>query len=174
MVGGISRIALTIGFISTGIAVVIGVIIGGLLVGGTVVLYDGSPDELARKMEGRSLQVRGIEGNKREARERHRSEFGLTPGETTRLGGAQNGGVLVRAGHTEAGCDLAQLAGTDHHQGVAVRMEPFAYAELDELLARQGQLERARGRHPGAHRAKECRCRARAWRPWWRSSALRR
>ena len=24
---------------------------------------------------------------------------------------AQNGGVLVRAGHTEAGCDLAQLAG---------------------------------------------------------------
>ena len=25
---------------------------------------------------------------------------------------AQNGGVLVRAGHTEAGCDLAQLAGT--------------------------------------------------------------
>src|SRR4029434_7406634 len=24
---------------------------------------------------------------------------------------AQNGGVLVRAGHTEAGCDLAMLAG---------------------------------------------------------------
>ncbi|MBZ0143538.1 MAG: 3,4-dihydroxy-2-butanone-4-phosphate synthase, partial [Rhodocyclaceae bacterium] len=26
---------------------------------------------------------------------------------------AQNGGVLVRAGHTEAGCDLAQLAGCE-------------------------------------------------------------
>jgi 3,4-dihydroxy 2-butanone 4-phosphate synthase/GTP cyclohydrolase II len=26
---------------------------------------------------------------------------------------AQNGGVLIRAGHTEAGCDLAQLAGLE-------------------------------------------------------------
>ena len=31
--------------------------------------------------------------------------------------------------------DLAQLTGTDHHQGVALRMEPFAYTELEDLLA---------------------------------------
>ena len=30
---------------------------------------------------------------------------------------AQKGGVLVRAGHTEAGCDLAQLAGPDAGRG---------------------------------------------------------
>lgn len=31
--------------------------------------------------------------------------------------------------------DLAQLTGSEHHQGVAVRMEPFAYTELEDLLA---------------------------------------
>jgi len=31
--------------------------------------------------------------------------------------------------------DLAQLTGTDHHQGIALRMEPFSYAELEDVLA---------------------------------------
>ena len=30
--------------------------------------------------------------------------------------------------------DLARLCGTDHHQGVALRVEGFTYAELDEVL----------------------------------------
>lgn len=34
------------------------------------VLYDGSPQELAEKMQGRSLQIRNIEGNKREVLKR--------------------------------------------------------------------------------------------------------
>jgi 3,4-dihydroxy 2-butanone 4-phosphate synthase / GTP cyclohydrolase II len=51
---------------------------------------------------------------------------------------AQNGGVLVRAGHTEAGCDLARLAGLDarggdlrdpqgrRRDGAAAGPDPFA------------------------------------------------
>lgn len=31
--------------------------------------------------------------------------------------------------------DLAKLTGSDHHQGIAVSMEPFAYADFDDLLA---------------------------------------
>ncbi len=31
--------------------------------------------------------------------------------------------------------DISRLAGTDHHQGVALRVEPFPYAELDDMLA---------------------------------------
>jgi 3,4-dihydroxy 2-butanone 4-phosphate synthase/GTP cyclohydrolase II len=43
---------------------------------------------------------------------------------------AQNGGVLVRAGHTEAGCDLAQLGG----------MEPAAV--ICEILKEDGTMAR--------------------------------
>ena len=43
---------------------------------------------------------------------------------------AQNGGVLVRAGHTEAGCDLAQLAG----------LEPAAV--ICEILNEDGTMAR--------------------------------
>jgi 3,4-dihydroxy 2-butanone 4-phosphate synthase/GTP cyclohydrolase II len=43
---------------------------------------------------------------------------------------AQNGGVLVRAGHTEAGCDLAQLAG----------LEPAAV--ICEILKDDGTMAR--------------------------------
>src|SRR5450631_4040113 len=43
---------------------------------------------------------------------------------------AQNGGVLVRAGHTEAGCDLAQLAG----------MTPAAV--ICEILKDNGEMAR--------------------------------
>lgn len=31
--------------------------------------------------------------------------------------------------------DLNRLCNTDHHQGVALKVEPFPYADLDELLA---------------------------------------
>ena len=43
---------------------------------------------------------------------------------------AQNGGVLVRAGHTEAGCDFAQLAG----------LEPAAV--ICEILKEDGEMAR--------------------------------
>ena len=43
---------------------------------------------------------------------------------------AQNGGVLVRAGHTEAGCDLAQLAG----------LEPASV--ICEILKDDGEMAR--------------------------------
>ena len=43
---------------------------------------------------------------------------------------AQNGGVLVRAGHTEAGCDLAQLAG----------LTPAAV--ICEILKEDGEMAR--------------------------------
>jgi 23S rRNA (guanosine2251-2'-O)-methyltransferase len=45
---------------------------------------------------------------------------------------AREKGVPVRQREKS---DLVRLAGTDHHQGVALRMEPFPYAELDDLLA---------------------------------------
>lgn len=41
-------------------------------------------------------------------------------------------GVAVR--QREKG-DLARLCGTDYHQGVALRVEPFPYADLADLLA---------------------------------------
>jgi len=31
--------------------------------------------------------------------------------------------------------DITRLAGTDHHQGVALRIESFSYAELEDILA---------------------------------------
>jgi 23S rRNA (guanosine2251-2'-O)-methyltransferase len=42
-------------------------------------------------------------------------------------------GVPVR--QREKG-DLTRLCGTDHHQGVALRVEPFPYADLADMLAR--------------------------------------
>jgi 23S rRNA (guanosine2251-2'-O)-methyltransferase len=30
--------------------------------------------------------------------------------------------------------DIARLAGNEHHQGVVLKVEPFAYAELDQIL----------------------------------------
>ena len=32
--------------------------------------------------------------------------------------------------------DLARLCGTDHHQGVALRVEPFPYADLSDIVVR--------------------------------------
>ncbi len=49
---------------------------------------------------------------------------------------AQNGGVLVRAGHTEAGCDLAELAGLTPAAVICEIMNPDgSMARLPDLLA---------------------------------------
>ena len=48
---------------------------------------------------------------------------------------AQNGGVLVRAGHTEAGCDLAQLAGLEPASVICeILKEDGSMARLPDLL----------------------------------------
>lgn len=44
-------------------------------------------------------------------------------------------GVAVRR---RSRTDLTRLAGTDHHQGVAVRIESFKYADFDDTLASIG------------------------------------
>lgn len=54
---------------------------------------------------------------------------------------AQPGGVLVRAGHTEAGCDLARLAG---YEPAAVIVEILAE---DGTMARRPELEAFAARH---------------------------
>jgi 3,4-dihydroxy 2-butanone 4-phosphate synthase/GTP cyclohydrolase II len=54
---------------------------------------------------------------------------------------AQPGGVLVRAGHTEAGCDLARLAGLEP---AAVIVEIL---NEDGSMARRPDLERFAGAH---------------------------
>ncbi|MEO6974551.1 MAG: 3,4-dihydroxy-2-butanone-4-phosphate synthase, partial [Gallionella sp.] len=49
---------------------------------------------------------------------------------------AQNGGVLVRAGHTEAGCDLAQLAGLTPTSVICeILKEDGEMARLPDLIA---------------------------------------
>ena len=49
---------------------------------------------------------------------------------------AQNGGVLVRAGHTEAGCDLAELAGLTPAAVICEIMNPAgSMARMPDLLA---------------------------------------
>ena len=49
---------------------------------------------------------------------------------------AQNGGVLVRAGHTEAGCDLAELAGLTPAAVICEIMNPDgSMARLPDLFA---------------------------------------
>jgi len=49
---------------------------------------------------------------------------------------AQNGGVLVRAGHTEAGCDLAEAAGLTAAAVICEIMNPDgSMARMPELLA---------------------------------------
>lgn len=48
---------------------------------------------------------------------------------------AQNGGVLVRAGHTEAGCDLAQLAGVEPASVICeILKDDGTMARLPDLL----------------------------------------
>jgi len=48
---------------------------------------------------------------------------------------AQNGGVLVRAGHTEAGCDLAQLAGLEPASVICeILKDDGSMARLPDLL----------------------------------------
>ena len=48
---------------------------------------------------------------------------------------AQNGGVLVRAGHTEAGCDLAKLAGLTHASVICeILKEDGEMARLPDLI----------------------------------------
>ena len=57
---------------------------------------------------------------------------------------AQNGGVLVRAGHTEAGCDFAQLAGCEPAAVICeILKEDGTMARLPDLLefAAQHQLK---------------------------------
>jgi len=54
---------------------------------------------------------------------------------------AQKGGVLVRAGHTEAGCDLAELAGLTPAAVICEIMNP------DGSMARMSDLEQFAGRH---------------------------
>ena len=57
---------------------------------------------------------------------------------------AQNGGVLVRAGHTEAGCDLARLAGKEPAAVICeILKEDGTMARLPDLLvfAREHQLK---------------------------------
>src|SRR5213079_3180318 len=54
---------------------------------------------------------------------------------------AQPGGVLVRAGHTEAGCDLAELAGLTPAAVICEIMNP------DGSMARMSDLEQFAGRH---------------------------
>src|SRR5690606_11665001 len=54
---------------------------------------------------------------------------------------AQSGGVLTRAGHTEAGCDLAQLAGLEP---AAVIVEIL---NEDGTMARRPDLERIAEQH---------------------------
>jgi 3,4-dihydroxy 2-butanone 4-phosphate synthase / GTP cyclohydrolase II len=59
----------------------------------------------------------GISAHDRAAHRAHRRQAGRAPRADLRQPGhifplmAQPGGVLTRAGHTEAGCDLARLAG---------------------------------------------------------------
>jgi 3,4-dihydroxy 2-butanone 4-phosphate synthase/GTP cyclohydrolase II len=49
---------------------------------------------------------------------------------------AQNGGVLVRAGHTEAGCDLPELAGLSPASVICEVMNPDgSMARMPELMA---------------------------------------
>ncbi|HUL96850.1 MAG TPA: bifunctional 3,4-dihydroxy-2-butanone-4-phosphate synthase/GTP cyclohydrolase II [Usitatibacter sp.] len=54
---------------------------------------------------------------------------------------AQKGGVLVRAGHTEAGCDLAELAGLTPAAVICEIMNP------DGSMARMPELTQFAGRH---------------------------
>ena len=57
---------------------------------------------------------------------------------------AQNGGVLVRAGHTEAGCDLAQLAGLTPASVICeILKDDGEMARLPDLIefAKQHQLK---------------------------------
>ncbi|GIX22510.1 MAG: 3,4-dihydroxy-2-butanone 4-phosphate synthase [Gammaproteobacteria bacterium] len=55
---------------------------------------------------------------------------------------AEDGGVLVRAGHTEAGCDLARLAGFDPPAAVIVEI-----LNEDGTMARRADLEAFAARH---------------------------
>ncbi len=55
---------------------------------------------------------------------------------------AQSGGVLVRAGHTEAGCDLARLAGCREPASVIVEI-----LNEDGTMARRPDLERFAAEH---------------------------
>jgi 3,4-dihydroxy 2-butanone 4-phosphate synthase/GTP cyclohydrolase II len=49
---------------------------------------------------------------------------------------ARPGGVLVRAGHTEAGCDLALLAGLEPAAVICeILKEDGSMARLDDLVA---------------------------------------
>ena len=54
---------------------------------------------------------------------------------------AQNGGVLTRAGHTEAGTDLASLAGLDPSAVIVEIMND------DGTMARRGDLEKFAQKH---------------------------
>ena len=54
---------------------------------------------------------------------------------------AQNGGVLTRAGHTEAGTDLASLAGLDPSAVIVEIMND------DGTMARRGDLEKFALKH---------------------------
>lgn len=45
---------------------------------------------------------------------------------------AKERGVPIRMRQKQ---DIGRLTGTDHHQGVALRVEPFPYAELEDIIS---------------------------------------
>lgn len=54
------------------------------------------------------------------------------------LAQATQAGVPIRRRQRQ---DLARMAGTEHHQGVVLSLEPFAYTEIEDLLARQAESD---------------------------------
>jgi 23S rRNA (guanosine2251-2'-O)-methyltransferase len=52
---------------------------------------------------------------------------------------AETRGIKI---HRRSREDLSRLCASTHHQGVAIMVEPFCYAEMDETLAELDQAER--------------------------------
>jgi len=80
--------------------------------------------------------IEGLRGKLRQPLELllARGTQGSRLAEVSRL--AAEAGVPVR---TRERADLDRLAGHTHHQGVLLRVAPFTYGELDELLSRARQ-----------------------------------
>ncbi|MEI6214819.1 MAG: 23S rRNA (guanosine(2251)-2'-O)-methyltransferase RlmB [Desulfuromonadales bacterium] len=53
---------------------------------------------------------------------------------------AENRGVPV---HRREKADLTRMCASSHHQGIALEVEPFVYADFNDLLAESGQPESA-------------------------------
>lgn len=74
-----------------------------------------------------------LRGNLRRPLELFLARGGHSPRVQEVVREAEAAGVPIRLRERE---DLDRLAGTPHHQGAVLRVEPFAYASLDDLLAR--------------------------------------